>query len=178
MSCKKCGSRSSCGCTDTALTTIPVLICPGTDPCENPNPCSEIVDAQCITYLGEGIVDLGINKGDSLNEIIQKLVLLATNPGCVTPGSSCLSTFNIALVQATTTTVVVGWALSTTAINYQVEYKLASDTLWTLSTLLGPTAVQDTITGLTADTDYHFRVNSICTIGECYSVTLLITTSS
>ena len=41
------------------------------------------MDAACV-FLNDGINDVGITAGDSLEEVIQKLVLFITNPACST----------------------------------------------------------------------------------------------
>lgn len=83
MSCSKCGSvTASCGCKDTAYTTPKVYTCPPDTSCPQPVRCSEFMDAACI-FLNDGIADAGIQPGSSLESIVQQLILLATNPGCV-----------------------------------------------------------------------------------------------
>lgn len=171
--CAKCGCapNASCGCQDQGLTTIPTFSCPPNVNCPTPEPCSEVWDAACIIYTGPTILDLGINTGDRFDEIIQKLILLATNPGCVLPTSTCLAITTLSLPVITSSTIQVGWGLSITAINYQVEYKLSTSLSWTLLPLQGPTATSNIITGLLADTNYDVRVNAICALGNCYSIT-------
>lgn len=83
MSCSKCGSvNTSCGCKDTAYTTPKVYTCPPDTSCPQPVRCSEFMDAACI-FLNDGIADAGIQPGSSLESIVQQLILLVTNPGCV-----------------------------------------------------------------------------------------------
>jgi hypothetical protein len=83
MSCSKCGSvTTSCGCKDTAYTTPKVYTCPPDTSCPQPVRCSEFMDAACI-FLNDGIADAGIQPGSSLESIVQQLILLVTNPGCV-----------------------------------------------------------------------------------------------
>lgn len=70
MSLNKC---KNCGC-DDALVTLPP--CPTPAGCPNPEPCSEVFDAQCIIYTGDDI-DCGLNTvvasdtnvADALNDI-------------------------------------------------------------------------------------------------------------
>ncbi len=178
MACSQCGSTKSCGCKDLALTTIPVYKCPPDTRCPNPEPCSEIVDAACIMYTGPDILELGVNYGDRFNTIIQKLILFTTNPTCVDVTSTCQSTSTLALVGLTNTTITIGWALSPTAINYQVEYKASNSNIWLLNTIVGPAITADVITALVPSTSYDVRVNAICNSGNCYSVTFVITTLS
>ena len=83
MSCSKCGSvNTGCGCKDTAYTTPKVYTCPPDTSCPQPVRCSEFMDAACI-FLNDGIADAGIQPGSSLESIVQQLILLVTNPGCV-----------------------------------------------------------------------------------------------
>lgn len=71
MSINKC---KNCGC-DDALVTLPP--CPTPAGCPDPEPCSEVFDAQCIIYTGADI-DCGIdtvvqtdtNLADALDNII------------------------------------------------------------------------------------------------------------
>jgi hypothetical protein len=79
MSCKKCASGSkTCGCTDTAYTTPVSTVClPACPP-----RCSEYMSAACIV-LSDGINDLGIHPGETLESILQRIALVLTNPMCV-----------------------------------------------------------------------------------------------
>jgi hypothetical protein len=96
MSCSNCGSKTAgCGCTDTAYTTPKVYTCPPDTSCPQPVRCSEFMDAACI-FLNDGIADAGIQPGSSLESILQQLILLVTNPGCVdapggTPGGGTVT---------------------------------------------------------------------------------------
>lgn len=53
--------------------TITISTCPPTDTCEA---CKEIIKSQCIKYTGEDLASLGIENGDTLNEILIKLNLI------------------------------------------------------------------------------------------------------
>jgi hypothetical protein len=79
MSCKKCASGSKvCGCKDTAYTTPVVTTClPACPP-----RCSEYMSAACIV-LSDGINDLGIHPGETLDSILQRIAMILTNPLCV-----------------------------------------------------------------------------------------------
>ena len=79
MSCKKCASGSkTCGCTDSAYTTPVATVC--VPAC--PPRCSEYISAACVV-LSDGINDLGIQSGETLESILQRLTLILTNPLCV-----------------------------------------------------------------------------------------------
>ena len=109
MSCQKCGTtNTSCGCKDTAYTTVKTFTCPPDTLCPTPVKCSEFLDAACV-YLTDGIVDAGIQPGSSLESILQQLVLLVTNPACVdapggVPGSGTVT--SVALEMPAAFTVV------------------------------------------------------------------------
>ena len=79
MSCKKCASGSkTCGCTDSAYTTPVATVClPACPP-----RCSEYISAACVV-LSDGINDLGIHPGETLESILQRMALILTNPLCV-----------------------------------------------------------------------------------------------
>jgi len=79
MSCQSCGSiTKTCGCTDTPYTT------PIQNSCDtNCIPgCAEYTNAKCV-ILTDGVNDIGIQPGDTLESIIQRLVLAITNPECI-----------------------------------------------------------------------------------------------
>lgn len=70
MSLNKC---QNCGCED-ALVTLPP--CPTPAGCPDPEPCSEVFDAQCIIYTGadiecgnDTIVTSDTNVATALNEV-------------------------------------------------------------------------------------------------------------
>ena len=70
MSLNKC---QNCGC-DDALVTLPP--CPTPAGCPDPEPCSEVFDAQCIIYTGadiecgdDTVVTTDTNVATALNEI-------------------------------------------------------------------------------------------------------------
>lgn len=79
MSCKKCASGSKvCGCKDTAYTTPVAVTClPACPP-----RCAEYMSAACIV-LSDGINDLGIHPGETLDSILQRIAMILTNPLCV-----------------------------------------------------------------------------------------------
>lgn len=79
MSCKKCASGSKvCGCKDAAYTTPVATTClPACPP-----RCSEYMSAACIV-LSDGINDLGIHPGETLDSILQRIAMILTNPLCV-----------------------------------------------------------------------------------------------
>lgn len=55
--------------------TITISTCPPEDSCEA---CKEITKSQCIKYTGDDLASLGINKGDTFNDILIKLNIIIT----------------------------------------------------------------------------------------------------
>lgn len=64
----------------------------------------------------------------------------------------------------TTTTISLSWNAINRIINYNIYYKLTSDSVFTLLTT--STTNSKTITGLTASTSYDFKVSAVNVIGE------------
>lgn len=180
MSCTKCGSVArTCGCKDGPLTTTPGCPCPPDSNCMVPSKCAEFVDSACVFYNDASILDIGIEQGTSFQEVIQKLTLLLTNPNCALPGSSCLSTFNVYPYSIGSSSIAIAWAPSPTSVNYQVEYKNVTATLWSVLPLQAANSpLTAVISPLIPGITYLIRVNTFCSSGNCYSVTLKITTKS
>ena len=55
--------------------TIKISTCPDDSICDA---CKEIVKSQCIKYTGDDLASLGINKGDTFNDILIKLNIIIT----------------------------------------------------------------------------------------------------
>ena len=55
--------------------TITITTCPDDSICDA---CKEIVKSQCIKYTGDDLASLGINKGDTFNDILIKLNIIIT----------------------------------------------------------------------------------------------------
>ena len=51
--------------------TITISTCPPEDTCDA---CKEIIKSQCIKYTGDDLASLGVNTGDTLNEILIKFM--------------------------------------------------------------------------------------------------------
>jgi len=99
-----------CGCGDTGLTTPPPCGT-GTNECPTPDLCPETFCAGCVVYCGDSIVDVGINQGDRMDVIMQRLALFLTNPGCITP------VFTGAITVLTITTAGSGYTPSVVTLN-------------------------------------------------------------
>ncbi|MCL2623781.1 MAG: fibronectin type III domain-containing protein, partial [Planctomycetaceae bacterium] len=74
-----------------------------------------------------------------------------------------------------TNSVTLAWDAATDATGYVLQYKKAIDAAWT--TAAAPTGTSTTITGLTANTAYHFRMQATNTGGASdWSTTVNVTT--
>lgn len=74
--CTNCGcSKPKCGCQDTMLTSP--APCPTPVGCLTPEPCSEVLDAQCIIYTGDDIIcntDTVVSSDDSVALALNNIV--------------------------------------------------------------------------------------------------------
>ena len=169
-----CQNRG-CGCADRGYTTQPPCS-QGTSNCPTPDPCPETFDTKCIRYMGDTIIDLDIAQGEDITSIIQKLVLAVTNNSCGIPGGTCTSVVNFKSTLITTTTIALTWEVEGSPTALHIEYKEPSAMVWTLTAPMLPTATGATLSGLTSETTYYIRVNAACNTGDCYSVTIQVTT--
>lgn len=178
MACNKCNS-SRCGCGDSALHISNFSNNPTECP-PNSEPCSEIFSMECISYQGDPIVELDINTGDRLDEVLQKLILGITSAGCATfdDDSTCQSPINLLISSLTSTGFAISWDTVPSALTYVVEYKLPGDGVWTTNTAVTAPTVSDTVIGLTADTIYDVRVQAVCDGDDCYSLNIRIQTAT
>jgi hypothetical protein len=72
----------------------------------------------------------------------------------------------------TSTSVTLSWTAQSDLTSYKLEYKKSSDSDWTVWTPApGISADSATITGLTANTAYNFRLTAINATGEAFSTT-------
>lgn len=183
MSCNSCKSNkctsNNCGCGDTALSMPPNFsndptVCP-----PDSEPCSEVFDMACICYQGPDIVELDIQSGDRLDEILQKLILGVTDPGCATfdDPATCQSPINLLIANLTASTFTISWDTVPSALSYIVEFKEATSLTWLLNPTVVTPTVTDTVIGLIADTVYDVRVNAVCAAGTCYSLNIRIKTA-
>lgn len=166
--------NKNCGCNDTALTTPAPCSC-NVVTCPTPDICTETWSDCCVIHTGDTIADIGINKGDRLCDILQKLTLMIVNPDCFAPGVACGSAIGFKSTTVTSTSIGLFWGAVENATGYVVEYRLLTTPTWTsLPSVNTNTA---TISSLIASTEYYVRVKTVCeSVSTCYSVTLLITT--
>jgi len=174
--------NKNCGCLDKGLTTG--TPCGSTFACPDPDQCPETFSDCCVVHTGDSIVELGINKNERLCDILQRMILYITNPGCVLNAGeegACSSPIGLHSITVTTSTISVGWVQVPGAVNgYQVEYKAESAMAWFINPAIAQSATPiDTIGGLLPDTNYYIRVRPICEeASSCYSVTIIVKTKA
>lgn len=103
---------------------------------------------------------------------------LLTSDGCTPPtgGTTCAVPTGLASSAITTTGATVSWSAASGALSYNLEYKTAAATTWTL---VNNATTSRTLTGLTANTTYNFRVTTVCSAGNSgVSTTASFTTAS
>ena len=176
MTTNTCKNKN-CGCRDTGLTTPAPCSCDVVT-CPPPSACPETFDDCCIIHTGDPIVNMGIETGDPLCVILQKIAIYTTiDKDCVTNPDLCKrSPVNFQTTNVTTTSVSLYWnaiVVPSVTVTYKVEYSTDNIT-WTSSVSSTNTA---TITGLTPNTKYYVRVTTGCD-GDygCRSVTISFTT--
>lgn len=198
--CNKCKCEAKyCGCADKAQPVAPPCT-QGTSDCPMPETCSEIFSAECIVYDGNDMPEYGINKGDRLDDIIQRIVLYQFNAACaqpytgVFPGTpaTCSAVTGLRSDWITANDVKLVWTASSLANSYVIEYKRVADPGWTTLYAITNPANQYTtkntyytVGGLTPNTLYYFRVISKCVAdtspcsgsGCCTSVIIRVKTS-
>ena len=86
---------------------------------------------------------------------------LSTSLGC-TPIATCNVPTGLFAASYSSTTASLGWATSTGAVSYNVQYRKTGTTIWTTTT----TATNNTtLSGLTPSTIYEYQVQTVCSSG-------------
>lgn len=190
--CKKCKCEAKyCGCADKAQPVAPPCE-QGTADCPDPEPCGETFSAECIVWTGDDIPQFGIKKGDRLDDIIQRFILWQLSPNCINPYnntfpsdplSTCVAVTGLRTDWISQSQVKLLWTSVIQANSYTVQY--STDAVTWLSIITPPstyttTANFFTVSNLTPDTNYYFRIISNCSVaGTCnptYSVVIKVKT--
>lgn len=101
------------------------------------------------------LTNLSINTTTNRPNVL--FVAPCADANCVAP--------SVTVASAEANSVTLTWVPGMSESEWTVEYKLASDTAWTVS-VASTFAQTHTVTGLMANTVYDFRVGSICLIGN------------
>lgn len=174
MACTTCNKNEKCGCADTGLVTAPNTV--NTPTCPTPNPCSETFSDQCIIHTGADIVELGVETGDNVSNILQNIAIVVTSGvECLDPSFPGASILGITVTAKTSTSLTIAWQASAIATDYSVRYRTSSLDPWTI--LPNTTSISSTITGLIANTGYYIQVLPVVETVSCPSATLFTKTN-
>ena len=101
---------------------------------------------------------------------------LLTSLGCTVPNpTACGTPSGLSAGSITTSGATITWGAVTGASSYNVQYKLASASIWTNTT---SSTTSKALTGLSASSVYNVQVQAVCTSGSsAYSSILSFTTS-
>ena len=92
----------------------------------------------------------------------------------------CIKPTNLSVSNLTQTTATVSWVGNACAVKYRVQYRVQGTTTWTTKVVTAPT-VTKTLTGLTANTIYEYRLRTDCnstgTVNSGWTTTATITTT-
>jgi hypothetical protein len=87
---------------------------------------------------------------------------------------ACLSSIPLTTINVSSTTITLSWGPVEDATGYQVEYKVNDPAVVTYTLLPQQTTTAVVVSSLVANTEYLFRVNTLCPAGEsCYSATII-----
>ena len=165
MACSNCKNTSnSCTCKDTPLTTMPTFSCPPDVRCPDPTPCFETIQDTCVKHNSNyKIINFGVNVGaegmtldpsTSLESVYQ---MWSTDPDLW--DATCKPPFNVHPSYIGTTTIIVSWE-STGADSYTLYVSANQGSTW--SSVSGLTDPTYTFSLLNPDSEYYFRVATIC----------------
>jgi hypothetical protein len=95
-----------------------------------------------------------------------KLDATSVSATCATPSSLASSSI-------TATTASLSWSSIAGATNYNIQYRVVGASTWTTTTA---TVTTKSLTGLTANSNYEFKVQAVCSVTGVYSATANFTT--
>jgi hypothetical protein len=185
MACSNNTSTSTnggCGCGCTPVTQVAPPCAPKCASSVAGN-CMEYVNAAC-TVMNDSIKEYSVQKGDTIESVLQRLILAITNPGCVTANGISYSPIPLQSTATTNSTVNITWGASDANPSgdpaYEVQYKVNDPIIGTWTSLPLQSTTTATITGLLAMTSYEIRVRPVypnTLNGSCFSVTIIVTTA-
>ena len=112
-----------------------------------------------MSYCHTTSVGINFNNGFGFypGNLIRDKVLNAT---CITGGTSSAAPVSLSTTNITQTSATLNWAATPGAINYSVQYKLATASTWTSAGSTTSTSIN--ISALTGATNYVWTVRSDC----------------
>jgi len=177
MACSTCQStNTSCGCKDIPLTTAPVYTCPPDIKCPDPTPCYETIQDTCVKHGNYSIINFGalladgdsypaLPAGASLENAYQAMSVQDVD-------NTCLPPINVHPSYVGTTAIILNWE-DTGADSYTVDYGTVEGVYTTSPILTTPTF---TLSLLSPNTNYYFRVRTACGVDGSTSALIIIKT--
>ncbi len=178
MACSTCNcTNNTCGCKDLPLTTAPVYSCPPDIKCPDPTPCYETIQDTCVKHSSQyAIYSFGqlladgnsydlLPAGASLENAYQAMSLSLYNSNCPPP-------INVHPSYIGTTAIILNWE-DTGADSYTVDYGTIPGSYTTSPILTTPTF---TLSLLSPNTNYYFRVTTDCDGDSSVSAVIMVTT--
>jgi hypothetical protein len=179
MACKTCNcSNTKCGCKDAPLTTAPVFTCPPDVKCPDPTPCYETIQDTCVKHSSQySIYQFGrlfqnggsypvLPAGASLENAYQAMSIQDINDFDL-----CLPPINVHPSYIGTSTIIISWE-DTGADTYTFEYAIDPIVAWT--SVNGLITTSYTLSLLSPDTNYYFKVTTNCNATETNSTSAVI----
>jgi hypothetical protein len=176
MACSNCNcSNNTCGCKDLPLTTAPVYTCPPDITCPDPTPCYETIQDTCVKHGNYSIINFGalladgnsypaLPAGASLENAYQAMSITAYDSDCPPP-------INVHVSYIGTTAIIINWEL-TGADTYTFGYGTNPSGPWT--DVAGLITNTYTLTLLSSNTTYYFRVKTVCNLTATTSTSAII----
>ena len=178
MACSNCNcTNNTCGCKDLPLTTAPVYTCPPDITCPDPTPCYETIQDTCVkhsslysiynfgNWFADGNTYPALPAGASLENAYQAMSVEDVD-------NTCLPPINVHPSYVGTTAIILNWE-DTGADTYTVDYGVIPGVYATSPTLTTNTY---TLSLLSPDTNYYFRVRTSCGINGSISAVIVIKT--
>ena len=178
MACSTCQStNTSCGCKDIPLTTAPVYTCPPDVKCPDPTPCYETIQDTCVKHsslysiyqFGNWFADGNsypvLPAGASLENAYQAMSVEDVD-------NTCLPPINVHPSYVGTTAIILNWE-DTGADSYTVDYGTVPGVYATSPVLTTNTY---TLSLLSPDTNYYFRVRTACGINGSIGAVIIVKT--
>jgi hypothetical protein len=95
----------------------------------------------------------------------------------LTTSSACGTPTGLSSGSVTTTGAILSWIPVANALNYKIEYKTSTATVWTMADTAYATTSY-TLSGLASATNYNWRVSARCSAGLGSTASASFTTSS
>jgi hypothetical protein len=117
--CSTCNNcKDECQCIPKGVTT-PSYCVSDTPLCPEPTPCTETFDSNCIVYTGQGNECVGIENGDTVQQIIDNIAGKLENLLCINCVDVVIPTDNSANIDLNPT---LGWSPVANATGYDVYF--------------------------------------------------------